>query len=420
MLRHGVAALRRCDLAGAVCFISGTVGYVYVSQQGVLNEAVTVCLGVLVGAGGLLVHLSWGRAFARLGLKDALFNVVLSMGLASALSWLLVRMDEVGFSLLFSCLATLGALLSLVQNDRRVAGGSCVDTAGSFVDPHLREWSFGTVVRSIRETMGIMAAPFLGLLVFGFASFLIDMDSIARLYDAQILGYLMGLALLVLLLFVRFRHPPYPFFYQVFLPFLAVCALVARMLVGEGLANGVVFDVSLHIVFGVVVAFSFASLAAIGHAGELPIEIIAALAYGLYCFASLAGTAVSAIGENLGLRPSDFALFAWVLYFAFQVLYPAVLNWTGAYAAETDGTGAFSIAENLVARCEELAADRGLTPRETEICAYLGRGHSSLYISRTLLIADSTVRTHIKNIYRKLNVSSREELLDLIDAFRAK
>ncbi len=38
------------------------------------------------------------------------------------------------------------------------------------------------------------------------------------------------------------------------------------------------------------------------------------------------------------------------------------------------------------------------------------------FIARTLALSFSTVRTHVRNIYRKINVSSQEELLALIDA----
>ena len=56
-----------------------------------------------------------------------------------------------------------------------------------------------------------------------------------------------------------------------------------------------------------------------------------------------------------------------------------------------------------------------LSPRETETLSYLGRGHGIVFIAKTLVISESTVRTHVKSIYRKLDVSSREELLELID-----
>ena len=46
---------------------------------------------------------------------------------------------------------------------------------------------------------------------------------------------------------------------------------------------------------------------------------------------------------------------------------------------------------------------------------YLGRGYNHGYIARKLFVSENTVRTHVRHIYAKLGVSSREELLDLID-----
>ena len=62
-----------------------------------------------------------------------------------------------------------------------------------------------------------------------------------------------------------------------------------------------------------------------------------------------------------------------------------------------------------------MADDGGLSPREREILGYLGRGHGIVFVANTLVISESTVRTHVKSIYRKLGVSSREDLLQLID-----
>ena len=60
-----------------------------------------------------------------------------------------------------------------------------------------------------------------------------------------------------------------------------------------------------------------------------------------------------------------------------------------------------------------LADAHNLTAREQEILAYLAEGHSGAYISDVLFISPNTVRTHIHNIYRKLDVSSREDILRL-------
>lgn len=66
-------------------------------------------------------------------------------------------------------------------------------------------------------------------------------------------------------------------------------------------------------------------------------------------------------------------------------------------------------------RCDQLASEKGLSPRETEILILLARGHSLPYVQKALQISRGTASTHADHIYRKLNVHTRQELLDLID-----
>jgi DNA-binding CsgD family transcriptional regulator len=65
--------------------------------------------------------------------------------------------------------------------------------------------------------------------------------------------------------------------------------------------------------------------------------------------------------------------------------------------------------------CEELARRFGLTSREKEVLAYLGRGRSSAHIGKTLMLSPNTVRAHVRSIYSKLGVHTRQELIDLFD-----
>ena len=53
--------------------------------------------------------------------------------------------------------------------------------------------------------------------------------------------------------------------------------------------------------------------------------------------------------------------------------------------------------------------DAGLTEREQEILRALGAGLSNRDIAKKLWLAEQTVKFHLTNIYRKLNVSSRTE-----------
>lgn len=51
-----------------------------------------------------------------------------------------------------------------------------------------------------------------------------------------------------------------------------------------------------------------------------------------------------------------------------------------------------------------------LTRREKEVLQLLLRGSSYRVIADQLFITLDTVRSHIKNIYRKLNINSRHEV----------
>jgi two-component system, NarL family, response regulator LiaR len=59
-----------------------------------------------------------------------------------------------------------------------------------------------------------------------------------------------------------------------------------------------------------------------------------------------------------------------------------------------------------------------LTPREWEVIDVLRPGLSTDEVAEVLVISDETVRSHIKNILRKLNVHSRAEALAATDALR--
>jgi DNA-binding NarL/FixJ family response regulator len=54
-----------------------------------------------------------------------------------------------------------------------------------------------------------------------------------------------------------------------------------------------------------------------------------------------------------------------------------------------------------------------LTPREADVLQLLQEGASNAQIAHTLSVGIETVRTHARNIYRKLGISSRRELARL-------
>lgn len=66
-------------------------------------------------------------------------------------------------------------------------------------------------------------------------------------------------------------------------------------------------------------------------------------------------------------------------------------------------------------RCDTVAERYGLSPRERDVFELLVRGRSIDYIAQNLTISFNTAKSHIRHIYVKADVHSRQELIDLID-----
>lgn len=66
-------------------------------------------------------------------------------------------------------------------------------------------------------------------------------------------------------------------------------------------------------------------------------------------------------------------------------------------------------------RCEAVVNTYLLSRRESEVLYYLARGYKSASIQQQLYISEGTAKTHIRHIYRKLNVHNQQELILLID-----
>lgn len=58
----------------------------------------------------------------------------------------------------------------------------------------------------------------------------------------------------------------------------------------------------------------------------------------------------------------------------------------------------------------------GLTPREREVLGLIAKGYTMKAISERLVISQETARTHGRSVYRKLDVHSKQEILDRLSS----
>ena len=64
--------------------------------------------------------------------------------------------------------------------------------------------------------------------------------------------------------------------------------------------------------------------------------------------------------------------------------------------------------------CNALAAEHGLSERELDVMLLLAHGKSGQQIQDALVVSRNTVKTHVRHIYRKLDVHSQQELVNLV------
>lgn len=69
-------------------------------------------------------------------------------------------------------------------------------------------------------------------------------------------------------------------------------------------------------------------------------------------------------------------------------------------------------------RCQQLSDRYKLSAREAEVFRYLAQGHTRASIAKRLFVSENTVREHVKSIYKKLHIHSKQQLIDMVDADR--
>ena len=230
--------------------------------------------------------------------------------------------------------------------------------------------------------------------------------------------------------------------YRGLIPVLSVAMLVFNYF-SESLLGGSPFELTFVLVLYTVAALlTLSTLVGMAHAAEYPSDLVVCVGVALFCLVTVFTQVACA---NIGADPAQVRTLIVVtsgLYAAGMVVYAL---WRGlradheAFVGAGDlgyGRGAGSVAfrtastledapapdasdvllgeASLEARCDELARTYGLTAREHEVLSFLAHGHNGVYIGEELVISPNTVRTHIHNIYRKLDVTSREDILRIV------
>jgi DNA-binding CsgD family transcriptional regulator len=123
--------------------------------------------------------------------------------------------------------------------------------------------------------------------------------------------------------------------------------------------------------------------------------------------------------DVFAVSPDSFTLLITMLVFAFAIsaIANAVLIYFLTRTAPQNRADSSDV--HLEEAYNKAQSALGLSKREREIMTFACQNMSSLKIGENLFIAESTVNTHLKRIYRKAGVHSKQELIDLAKKFGA-
>lgn len=108
-------------------------------------------------------------------------------------------------------------------------------------------------------------------------------------------------------------------------------------------------------------------------------------------------------------------LIVWCSNYVFQDSYPC----SESIADMVEASRSLSMNESRPAlwqrKIDRVIEQFELTTRQQEVFRMLVRGRNAQYIAEKFFISISTAKAHIHNIYRKLDVHSQQELINLVE-----
>ena len=411
VLRGRTLSSRVLDVTAVITYAVSCAGFLFLIATGSQSVSLVIVISVIAGIGDVLLAAVWGRLLMRFDLRAALLNLSISCILAAAGEKALMLVSKDMLLLLFGLAVLAVVIFILVYHPLH-----------ENEEPESQPIAISSVSATLRGVGAVALAPILGLVAFGFSMGVMRIDFL-NVFGTYLLAVCVSGALFLILCLVRFEHRSAPhLIYQLLLPGLAIVVLAAGNILAmqtQSAASGF-FD---YLLYASVALVSLATCAAIAHAREFPSDLVFMVVIGLFALFSFVGQRVSAV--VLDTTVTTIITVVIVLYALALGVLPSLQRWLdsdpGASKAEsTSGRsddGAVPVADyetGLDTTCMKLAGECGLTNRETEILRYLARGYSGSSIASTLFISNNTIRTHIHNIYGKMDVSSREDLIILV------
>jgi DNA-binding CsgD family transcriptional regulator len=415
--------IKALSLTSTCLVVSGTVLFASVGgSREPFALYVEIIAGFISASGVAFLTIFWGMRFTRLTTQEietyALYSLLVSF-ICYAVALILPRILGVFFITALPCLSFL-CLLKADQTPSEAFRATSSDMATSTaIDESSKNIP--------RPSMGRFALIGLGMtaITFSVSAFwgLIQASALnlpLSLFRVSLLSGTITTLVLVLTI-TRFARTLSPVaFYRVICPLIAIGFVLTAL--GE---MPLVFIASL-LIFAAQTALNVLTFIFFTEYSQRTSQS-PALVFGVgrsfVEFGFLVGTVISqwlaeALSGSLSRIPIVMIIILTVLFLiiTLTVADPERFNFDDSLLkapspACLDEQGFDTLFRSHI---DTLAEGCGLTQREREIFFYLAKGYSLPYIRNELYISQSTIDTHAKHIYAKLDIHSRAELLNLV------
>lgn len=354
--------------------------------------------GVSVGAAFL--YLGWGEYHCAIGPRSACLSIAFSLVAGVALYALLCFVAEHSLAAATALLAVFMPVCLLFM----VFGWKGLDASSQ---------ESGLAFRKAKPSMSLRLY-LTTVTTFGLA--LGVLTGLARSQDVTTSFHMWVAAIcfacaLVTLIVVRPECFNRMGFVQLVSPVLIICSLLIPLFWRSNFAFACVLVCAVYMNANMFYQIAYIDVSQIRKAALLLLVVCGA---GTYVAGVAAGESLCAIMWRLGFFSFEviYMLALVVAGFAFSVSLRCMRN------GDTRTFGGFrergSGAVNVEERCNHAAERASLTPREREILKELACGHTAQEIAEKMVVSLATIRTHARNIYRKIDVHSQTELINKV------
>lgn len=406
----------------AFCYLFSQVVIGVFIPHVALDPSVYIALGLLLGFGSVYLLLTWAFCQTHMDFYQMLRLCLYALLAASVFDGALLIFSSVpaGFlRVMVSAVAVISTLLLYRFTDKNrkseLSGDNWWDVF-SVVDVSLIDEKGRFSTRTSR-ILFFVATPLMVLLLIAGAMDL-HHSAFPDELPIELIASVVTVVFILGLLLRQVNADALQASYRMLLPVVGVAVFIVGNFVTR-YWHGAFMDLGALIVamlYAALIASLMATMASRMASLRVP-------AMSLICLGLAAATLLSYLHVDpalFGAFKLEVMMVILVIVVVLLALTPGAKVWSLAFAGADELAEVLGVdpEEVYVQRCDAISEKFGLTPRESETLRYLGRGHGSAYIAKEFVVAESTVRSHTKSIYRKLGVNSREELLALIESYQ--